>query len=110
MDLISGTTPVLSVDIENKGFARAYDKFTARVALINEKGEETVVFEGDSGNENWLPDKEANNRYQLNLKNIERGEYKLYFGLFENATPIKFALCEELLNNGMYLLDTVTVE
>lgn len=109
VDLTSGTTPILSVDIENKGFARAYDKFIAKVVLVNEKGEENVVFEGDSGNEGWLPEKEANNRYQLSLKGIEKGEYKLYFGLFEKDTAIKLALCDELLNNGMYLLDTVTV-
>ena len=81
VDLISGTTPVLSIDIENKGFARAYDKFNAKVVLVNNSGKEFTVFEGDSSNVTWLPEKEVNNRYQLNIKNIEKGEGDEFLGI-----------------------------
>lgn len=108
--LISGSCPVLVLDVENKGFSRSYHTFTFKVELEDEDGNRMKVFDGYAGNENWLPNKETSCRMKLNLSDVGSGRYRLFIGLFEDVTPVKFALEQERFIDGYYLLDTVTVE
>lgn len=108
--LVSGTCPVLTLNVENKGFARAYHTYAAKVVLENAQGQRTTVFYDTINNEDWLPGQASNCRLKLDLEGGAPGQYTLLFGLFEGDTSIKLALEENLFTDGYYRLDTVTVE
>ena len=108
--LLSGSNPVLTLYVENKGFSRAYHNYTFRVELEGESGNRTRVLEGAAKNEKWLPNEEIACHLELTLNGVGAGTYKLFVGLFEGEAPIKFAIEQERYKDGYYLLDTVTVE
>ena len=108
--LKSNTPCVLSLDVENKGFSKAYHDFTFKVLLEDETKKRTTVFEGSANNKEWLPEKEVTCELTLNLDGVKSGIYKLLIGLFEDDTPIKLALSKTLYTDGFYQLGTVEVE
>ena len=108
--LLNGSTPVLTLYVENKGFSRAYHNYTFRVELEDKSGNRTRVFEGSAENEKWIPNEEIACKLPLCLDNVVAGEYRLFVGLFEGKTPIKLAIEQERYKDGFYMLDTVTVE
>ena len=108
--LLSGSSPTLTLYVENKGFSKAYHNYTFKVEFEDENGNRTRVFEAAAENEKWLPNEEIACKLKLNLSNVSAGTYKLFVGLFEGETPIKFAIEQERYKDGYYMLDTVTVE
>lgn len=108
--LLSGSRPVLTLYVENKGFSRAYHTYTFRVELEDENGARVRVFDQSAENENWLPNQEVACKLKLNLDGIGAGSYRLFVGLFDGETPIKLAIEQERYKDGYYTLDTVTVE
>ena len=94
--------------VQNKGYAPAYYGYTARIMLRS--GDKTyVVYEGDSQNKNWQPNEQHIQSYNLDLSAVPNGNYDLCFGLFEGDTPVKLALKQELLEDSLYTLGTITV-
>ena len=108
--LLSGTSPILTLYVENKGFSRAYNSYTFRVELADKNGCRTRVFEGAAENKKWLPNEEIGCKLTLNLDEVNAGEYQIFVGLFENETPIKLAIEKDRYYDGYYMLDVVTVE
>lgn len=107
--LLSGSSPILTLYFENKGFSRAYHTYTFKVELEDEGGNRVRIFDGDAGNESWLPNTEAACKLKLNLDGVGTGSYKLFIGLFEGETPVRLAIEQERYKDGYYMLDTVTV-
>ncbi len=108
--MVSGTCPVLALNIENKGFSRAYHTYCAKVVLEDPQGNRTTVFYDNVNNESWLPGQATRCRLRLDLDGVEAGKYSLLLGLFEGDTPIKLAMDESRCRDGFYLLEMVTVE
>lgn len=96
----------LKLWIRNGGFAPAYYGYTAKVVLVGKDASYTV-FEGEAGNKAWQPDEQFVAEYTLDLSDLPKGEYDLYFGLFEGDTAIKLGLNQKLFDNGFYTLGTV---
>ena len=98
----------LELRISNRGFARAYSNYTAKVVLEKD-GERFEVYSGLSDNTLWQPGEVSVMSVNLDLKNVPKGSYKILFGLFEGAAPVKFGMKNELFCDGYYTLGETDV-
>lgn len=108
--VVEGTCPVLTLNVENKGFSRAYHTFFAKIVLEDSCGKRITVFCDNVDNQTWLPAKSVDCRMRLELDGVKAGEYSLLVGLFEGDTPVKFAMDEARYRDGLFLLDKITIE
>ena len=108
--IVEGTCPVLTLNVENRGFSRAYHTFCAKVVLEDSQGNRTTVFYDTVDNQSWLPEKAVDCRLRLDLEGVSAGEYSLLVGLFEGETAVKFAMDADRYRDGLFLLDKITIE
>ena len=108
--VVEGNCPVLTLNVENKGFSRAYHTYCAKVVLEDAQGKRTTVFYDNVSNESWLPEKSVDCRLRLDLEGVKAGDYSLLIGLFEGDTPVKFAMDADRYSDGLFLLDKITIE
>lgn len=110
-DLIPGTRAVLSLDIRNGGWAKAYHNYEARVMLEAEDGTVYLVPCTGCDNTRWLPGENVTEHLKLDLSGVAKpGTYTLRFGLFWGERPIRLGLKQELYADGFYRLGKVTVQ
>lgn len=106
----AGTHGLLELRVSNRGFARAYHGYTARVRLQGADGQQYTVCSCAADNTGWQPGQTAVTRLRLDMGAVPAGEYTLHFGLFEDETPIRFGMKEDYYCEGYYALGEITVE
>ena len=108
--VFSGRNAFLTLDVRNKGFAKAYYKYTAKALIKDNSGNLTEIKCSDIDNTAWLPEQECTSRISLDFENVKKGTYTLYFGLFDKDTPVKFAIKPEYYENGYCNFGKIVVE
>lgn len=99
-ECLSGLDSMFRLRLENRGFAKAYDPFELRVALISSGGGLKVIGSKYGANLSWKPGEACDTVLRLSLRGIEPGSYGVGIGLLEGETPVKLGLgCE---NAGGY--------
>lgn len=107
---MAGKKAYLTLNVRNEGFARAYNKYTAKAFVEDSLGNRFQLECGDIDNTAWLPGNEYAARLSLDFKNVKKGMYTLYFGLFSDQTPVKFAIKPEYYENGYCKFGNIVVE
>ena len=91
---------VIELDVENRGWARAYRKYELRVRLCGEGGTYTIPMECD--NRTWEPDTPVTLALRLDARGVPEGNYDLLIGMFEGETPIRLAIKQEAMQDDYY--------
>ena len=92
--------------IENRGFAKAYHKYSMRVKLEGDMG--CFVEEADCGdNRTWAAGEIAKIAFDVHPMRTMQGNYMLSVGLFEGERPIELAMKNGA--DGYYPVGKVTV-
>lgn len=105
-ECVSGFPTLMKLNLENRGYARAYYPYTLKVYAV--RGNERYrLYESCGNNLRWAD--RVTETLRLDFRGVPSGEYELVLGLFENDRAIKFALKEECLRGDMYALTEFTV-
>ena len=97
----------ITLDMENRGWARAYWPFTLKLRLKNEEGCYEIPLDAD--NREWLPDTPFTLDLRVDARGVPAGEYDVAIGLFEGERPIKLAIKETALDEGFYPIGRTAV-
>ena len=97
----------VTLDMENRGWARAYWPFTLKLRLKNERGSYEIPLDAD--NRDWLPDTAFTLDLRVDARGVPAGEYEVAVGLFEGERPVKLAIKETALDDGFYTVGRTTV-
>ncbi|MBO4869165.1 MAG: DUF4832 domain-containing protein [Clostridia bacterium] len=102
-ELTATTHNIVYVTMKNEGWARAYNDYKIRFTV--RLGEKTVKVV-DTGVSVTCLDTGESKRFAVkpDLTGIPDGEYDICLGVYENETPIKLALKEEIRRGGDYLI------
>lgn len=102
---IKADTLLLRIKWVNKGVAPAYNKYTLKVRLENEKRIEDFQLI-DSGNTQWLPDKPVIEEYRFNLPEHLYGEYSLAVQLYDEKSkkPVEIGLATNCKKDNYFKL------
>lgn len=110
MDAQSGSKSLFRLYVENKGFARAYYKYSLKV-MVRSDTNVYVLNDESPDNRKWDGGCSYIENIVLDFDGIPAGEYKLTIGMYENVHPIKLALQQHLMNSdGSYTIDNIKVE
>ena len=99
----------IRLDVENRGWARAWHRYTLRLAL---RGADGTLYPCDTDADNtlWMPGKPQTLNLRLDCRGVPAGEYDLCVGLFEKQRPILLALKEEIYADGWYTIGKTTIK
>lgn len=97
------------LDVENRGFARAYWRFDLKVRLKDADGH-TYVIDTDCDNRTWQPNTPVRVPLKIDCRGIPAGNYQFAIGLFEGETPIKFALKDEIFEDNFYAIGQIEMK
>ncbi len=98
---------IITLDMENRGWARAYWPFDFKLRLKNEQGSYIIPLDAD--NRDWLPDAPFTLDLRVDARGVPAGEYDVAVGLFEGDRPVKLAIKETALDEGFYTIGRTTV-
>ena len=92
----------IELDVENRGWARAYFKYDLRLCLRSENGSYEIDLAAD--NRTWQPDTPLTLSLRVDARGVPEGDYDVCVGLFEKGNPIKLGIKQEYLKDGYYTL------
>lgn len=95
---------LITLHIENRGYAKAYKPFTLKLRLTDENGKTYTETIADADNRTWLPDRVTAQVCRIRPTGLRPGECDLAVGLFEGDTPIKLGLKPGADKDGFYTL------
>ena len=98
---------IITLDMENRGWARAYWPYDLKLRLKNEEGSYIIPLDAD--NREWLPDNPFTIDLRVDARGVPAGEYDVSIGLFEGERPIKLAIKETALDEGFYTIGRTAV-
>lgn len=94
----------LTLEVENRGVARAYNDYDLVAKFVNSKGKEveSVI---NSNNTSWLPNQMSKNVYNISIpEDINADYYDLKIGLrSKNNQQVYFALNEDIVDDNGYI-------
>ena len=90
----------IELDVENRGWARAYFKYDLRLCLRGESGSYEIPLLAD--NRTWQPDTPITLSLRVDARGVPEGDYDLCIGLFEKQNPILLGIKQEYLKDGYY--------
>jgi len=95
--LIPGTPSMLYMDMENRGFARAYHEHKVRLFLSGEGTLYELPVESSGDNRLWLSGKVTRQMVRFYVpENIKPGKYRFEYGLVKDKSPILLGLTEKI--------------
>ena len=100
---------IITLDVENRGWAKAYRKYDLVFRLRNSAGNDYVV-PVECDNRKWMPGVKQSLPIQLDCRHIPAGDYEIAMGMFEENTPIKWALKDTAFDGAFYTLGGVKVK
>ena len=92
----------IELDVQNRGWARAYFKYDLRLCLRGENG--TFVIPLDADNRTWQPDSPITLSLRVDARGVPEGDYDVCVGLFEKDTPILLGIKQDYLKDGYYTI------
>ncbi len=102
---------VLTIDVHNDGFAKAYRKYDARVKLVSENECCYIIPCNECDNTRWEPNESYTENIKLIFKGVPKGKYKIYFGLFDKENrPIEFAIKQKYVSDGYIRLTDIIIK
>lgn len=95
---------LLSLYVENRGFARAYFPYMLKIKLT--RSGYSHIYETPSGNMSWIAGKETKSDIGF-IPSESAGRYSLSIGLFEEERPVYFAMKKERMDDDgfVYICD-----
>ena len=100
---------VITLDVENRGWAKAYRKYDLVFRLRSTAGKDYVI-PAECDNRKWMPNQKQTLKLQLDLRHIPAGKYEVAIGMFEGETPVKLAIKESVSDGKFYTLCGATVK
>jgi len=109
--LIPGTPSMLYMDIENRGFARAYHEHKVRLFLSGEGGLYELPVESSGDNRIWQPGKITRQMVRFHVpENVKPGKYRFEYGLVKESRPILLGLVEKMkTERNTYAISDINV-
>ncbi len=92
----------IELDVENRGWARAYHKFDLRLKLCGESGCYEIPLDAD--NRTWLPDQPLTLALRVDARGVPEGDYDVCIGMFEGQRSIGLAIKQDYLKDGYYTI------
>ena len=109
-EVISNAKSILTLDVQNLGFAVAYNKYEARVRLMSDNGAYYDVPCCGCDNTRWQPNTHCTENIKLKFDNVPVGNYEVHFGLFNSENrAIEFAVKAEHVSDGYIVLGNIKV-
>ena len=93
---------VIELDVENRGWARAYRKYELSLRLCGENG--SYIIPLDTDNRTWQPNLPLTLALRVDARGIPEGDYDLAIGMFEGDKPIRLAIKQDALHNDYYTI------
>ena len=100
---------MITLDVENRGWAKAYHKYDLVFRFRSTAGKDYVI-PVECDNRKWMPGVKQTLKLQLDLRHIPAGQYEVAIGMFEGETPVKLALKESVSDGKFYTLCGATVK
>ena len=94
---------VVTLDVENRGWAKAYRRYDLVFRLRGTAGKDYVI-PVECDNRGWMPGIKQTVKLRLDCRHIPAGDYEVAVGMFEGNTPIKFALKDTVFDGAFYTL------
>ena len=94
---------IVELDVENRGWARAYRKYDLKIRLRGADGDEYVL-DTDTDNRTWLSGQKQTLALRLDLRGVPSGSYELAIGMFEDEKTVKLALKAEIFDGKYYTI------
>ncbi|MCQ2430291.1 MAG: DUF4832 domain-containing protein [Clostridia bacterium] len=95
---------VLSLNVENRGYAKAYRRFDLKIRLTDEDGKTYTETIADADNRRWLPGQVTEQVCVIRPSGLRAGACDLAIGLFDGETPIKLGLKPGPDKDGFYTI------
>ena len=110
--LIPGVPSMLYLDLENRGFARAYHKYDVKLFLSGCGGVYELPVAQACDNRQWLPGRPARQMVRFDVPaGLPEGGYDFEYGLFEARRPVLLGLNAKLKTaRGTYTLAGIEVK
>lgn len=100
---------IITLDVENRGWAKAYSKFDLVFRFRSTAGKDYII-PVECDNRKWMPGEKQTINLALDLRHLPAGTYEVAVGLFEGETPIRLALMESVCDGKFYTLCGATVK
>lgn len=91
---------IITLDLCNRGWAKAYHRFSLFFIFKNDSGEYRVDVDFD--NRLLTPDKSVSVPLRVDLRGVPSGSYDLYVGMADGPRPVRLALKESIYSGGAY--------
>jgi len=101
----------LSVEIENVGFANAYEQFPVTIQLKNTSTNEVISLPVDTDTRGWLSSEQTVLELPLDIRSYGIGEYEIYLSMTasDTGTSILFAN-DKYVDSLGYLLGDLSIK
>ncbi|MBO5842148.1 MAG: DUF4832 domain-containing protein, partial [Clostridia bacterium] len=94
---------IVTLDVQNRGWARAYRKYDLKIRLRGADGSEYVL-DTDTDNRTWLSGQKKTIALRPDLRDIPAGKYEVAIGMFEGDKTVKLALKQEIFDGRFYTI------
>ena len=94
---------IITLDIQNRGWARAYRKFDLKIRLRSADGKDYIL-DTDADNRTWLPGEKQTISLRPDFRSVPAGDYELAIGMFEGERAIRFAMKQEIFDGSFYTI------
>ena len=94
---------IVTLDVQNRGWARAYRKYDLKIRLRGADGSEYVL-DTDTDNRTWLSGQKKTIALRPDLRDVPAGKYEVAIGMFEGEKTVKLALKQEIFDGRFYTI------
>ncbi len=108
-EFISGTVAPCVFNVENRGFARAYNSYTLKIRAVSRGGEKYSLCNAEGINLGWKEGTLSSEKLSLDFSGVAAGEYSLEIGLFEGERAIEFAVKSDAISDGYITIGNIVV-
>ena len=109
-EIVSGARNLISLVVQNRGYAPAYHRYERRVRLTDaQTGRAFEQAAAEADNRRWMPNETYVERIRLDARLIPAGRYEAYAGLFDGDRPIQFGVEADAVRDGYVRLGAVSV-
>ena len=109
-EVISHAKAMLTLAVQNMGFAVAYNRYEARVRIVSDNGATYDIPCSGCDNTRWQPNTRYTENIKLKFDNVPIGNYEVHFGLFNSENrAVEFAVKTEHISDGYIVLGNIRV-
>ena len=92
VDKVTVSENKVSIDWQNKGACKAYNKYSLDIIFTDESGQDTVFAAADFDNTTIMPNEKKTTEHLVDIKSLVSGKYTVSIRMHKGDTPVYLAV------------------